>query len=120
MRCPSTGTGVRGTRVTADKLKMLDAAIASAEKRKAFAGRVHKFLILSDVKLISSELGRDASRAIWILTVLLPNQRILTLHAPVRSPYDPYAPQTVMSVVFRALRYLRAHQLVKEQPSLCE
>jgi hypothetical protein len=89
---------------------MIGAALAGVDRRAEFTRQVSTHLAGSGVKLLGSDLGRDASRAVWILSVGLPQGTFMTLNAPVVG--DAFAPNTAHAVASAVLDYLRRHQLL--------
>ena len=89
---------------------MIGAALAGVDRRAQFARQVSAHLAESGVRLLGSDLGRDASRAVWILSVGLPQGTFMTLNAPVVG--DAFAPSTAHAVASAVLGYLRRHQLL--------
>jgi len=91
-------------------------ALGTAERRMAFAHRLRARLAPSGVSLVGWTRGRESgaagARSVWILTVILPNQHVLTMHAPLPDCQDVFASEVVQSVGDRVLRYLQDQQLI--------
>lgn len=84
------------------------ADLLGADMRAAFAKRLAADLCAEGVELVSSELGREAGRAIWILTVRLPLDTFLTLEVAVHLARDPFAIETAGIVSKRVVTFLRS------------
>jgi hypothetical protein len=84
----------------------------SADRRAIFTQRLREQLQLRNIELLAANLGRDAQRAIWVLTLRLPNQHVLTLHAPVDPKHDPLAPELAFDVAARAIAFVTHRQLI--------
>jgi hypothetical protein len=82
-----------------------------ANQRAEFARQVGEMLALAGVTLAGSDFGRDKGQGLWILTVRLPDKRILTIEVPV-SASDPLAPRIVRPIADRVLHYLRENKLI--------
>lgn len=86
------------------------AAAGSARRRSSFAASVRAMLAEFGVGLCASELGRDASGAVWILSARLPSGSFMTFLLPVLG--DPFAPAAEASAARRVVGHLRDNGLL--------
>ena len=88
-------------------------AVASTERREQFASRVRALLAPHGVALASSELGRNATQAVWIITVSmqLARETILTMHVLLNAAVPPFAEDTAAAVAKRVIAYLHSRGL---------
>lgn len=62
----------------------------------------------SPVRVLSAELGRDASKTIWVLAVQLQNGHVLTLHALVMPDADPTSDATCADIAVRLWNWIQS------------
>lgn len=88
----------------------IGAALAGVDRRTEFSRQVRTHLEMAGIKLLGSELGRDATHAVWILSIGLPRGTYMTLNVPVVG--NVFASTTASAVAEAVLGYLRQHHLL--------
>ena len=78
---------------------------SSTDRRTAFVQRLRERLVLHEFTLIAADLGRTGTLALWVLTLQLPNQRVITVHAPLEHAIDPVGLGAVDPIVLRILKH---------------
>lgn len=78
----------------------------TSDLRAAFLDRLGNRLRARSFGLVTGEFGRERANAVWMLTVQLPNQHVLTLRAPVESGADPFAPEVCDGIAKRVIAFL--------------
>lgn len=91
---------------------ILGAALGSSDRRALFTALAREHLAKSHVTLLGAELGRNAGAALWIMTVRLPTEHVLTIQVPVNASHDPLSLETAGGVTSRVLNYLHANHLI--------
>lgn len=79
------------------------------DARAAFLARLSRRLSDSSYALLRCELGREsagAKRGVWMLTLELPNQNVLTLRAPLAADQDPFAADVCDDIAGRVIAHL--------------
>lgn len=76
------------------------------ERRAASFARIRDRLQSAGLRLLAAEVARSADAAVWVLTLELPDQRVRTLQAPLRSGEDPDAAPVCDSVADRVIDYV--------------
>lgn len=81
----------------------------TADPRATFVYRVRLRLKAqgAPVQLMSAELGVAAGQTIWILGVQMPNQHVMTLHAPMVPGTDPTSDATCDDIATRLTNWVR-------------
>lgn len=103
-----TDAAIAGALVGAGIGMVVGAALAGSgvDRRPAFIQRMSERLATRGVTLLASELGRDAERPIWVLTLQLPNHHVLAVHAPVEPPGDPLSLEMCDAICLRVLQHV--------------
>jgi hypothetical protein len=78
----------------------------STDRRGTFIERLSRQLEGERCSLVRAEFGREATRGVWILTLELPNQHVVTLRAPVAANADPLAPKVCDDIAARVIAHL--------------
>ena len=79
-------------------------ASGNVDRRAAFLRRLEDTLGTKGVSLLASELGREAAQAVWLLTVQLPNQAVLSVRAAVLAGQDPLDPELGADIALRVIQ----------------
>ena len=82
----------------------------SSQRRQASSTLLAEKLKRAGIGLVTAELGRTPSGHAWVLTIEAPDQRVVTVTAPLRSDQDPHSADTSDEIVNRVLRYLERLQ----------
>jgi hypothetical protein len=72
----------------------------------AFLDRLSNLLRAREYTLVRAEFGREATRAVWMLTIQLPNQHVLTLRAPLEPSEEPFSPKVCEDIAKRVIAHL--------------
>jgi hypothetical protein len=67
--------------------------------------RLRDQLTARGVALVAAELGRTGEQGLWVLTLQLPNQHVITVHAPVEPSFDPLALEVADHIALRVLQH---------------
>jgi len=84
----------------------------SADRRTVFIQNLRTQLQRSKAELLAANLGRNALQAIWVLTLRLPNQHILTLRAPIDPKQDPLAPELASDIAARVTAFMIDRKMI--------
>lgn len=85
---------------------LVGAAISSASQRNASKERLRARLAEGDVALLEADVGRQGDHSVWVLTVEVPNQGVLTVQAALLPGQDPHTYSTCDEVAKRVLQHL--------------
>lgn len=94
---------------------LLGAALSNdgmTPRRAAFTQSLRAHLAQHRLDLLGVEFARTDDKPLWILTLGLGERKIMTLHASVDPPRDPFAPETAAWVSDLLVRYLRSQELL--------
>lgn len=93
---------------------LVGAAIVSnsSDRHAQFVGTLNTALMRRGIILRSANLGRDVTRPIWALTLRLPNQHIVSVHAPIDPPGDPLNTAFCEGMADQVMIWLRGQGLV--------
>lgn len=85
--------------------------------QQQFVDNLREYLRVDGVSLIFASPGRDYSRDqfVWVVTVQLPDRKILTFHAPMDSAVDHFCDDTAASVAERILTYVNGSSHIHPQ-----
>jgi hypothetical protein len=79
------------------------------EQRAAFARNLSTRLEARGIRLLASELARASTGVIWVLTLQLASQHVMTLHAPVNGQTDPFSMAASADIAERVAHYIETH-----------
>jgi hypothetical protein len=89
---------------------IVGAAIANntAERSAAFSRSLSEYLAQRGIRLLASNLGRSGQGPVWVLTLQLPNDHVLTLNATVPGGMDAMASATSANIAARVVEHIEA------------
>jgi hypothetical protein len=86
---------------------LMAAAMSSGtDPRNTFVMRLRDRLATRGVGLVAAELGRHNGEPTWVLTLQLPNQHVVGVHAPVERGLDPFAIEESDAIAVRVFQRL--------------
>ena len=73
----------------------------TAQKRAVSNERIRVGLQALGLTLTSAELGRTQIGPVWVLTIILPDQRVMTASVQLQAAQDPHTPEAAAEVIQR-------------------
>lgn len=76
------------------------------DPQSSFSARLRERLAARSVGLVAATFGRLNGMPTWVLTLELPNQHVMAVHAPVEAGQDPFAREVSDDIAVRVFQHL--------------